>query len=108
MRAVTGESRREHWRKLIMEQRASGINRRAFCEERGIKADTMYWWERRLNSTTGTNSLAVFKEVGVLSASKEAEYTIRLVNKRELIVKGSFIADRVRQLVELLEGSSDA
>jgi transposase-like protein len=42
------ETRREYWRKLIAEQKASGQAARPFCRERGIGEHTFYHWRRRL------------------------------------------------------------
>ena len=42
------DDKREHWRKLIAEQKASGETIRAFCEERGIGCPAFYYWRKRL------------------------------------------------------------
>jgi hypothetical protein len=40
--------RREHWRGVIAEWRASGNSQTAFCRERGIPAWKLQYWLKRL------------------------------------------------------------
>ena len=39
------------WSRLIAEQEASGQGVSAFCQERGIKANSFYRWRRRLQQS---------------------------------------------------------
>lgn len=42
------EERRAYWTKLIAEQEASGATIQAFCKQRGLGANSLYWWRSRL------------------------------------------------------------
>jgi transposase-like protein len=42
------QSRGDDWSRLIAEHEASGQSLRAFCEERGIKQNSLYRWRKRL------------------------------------------------------------
>jgi hypothetical protein len=48
------------WRKLLEDQRASGLPISAFCRERGIPASSLFAWRRRLAS-----GAQVFKPVKI-------------------------------------------
>ena len=37
------ENHRDEWRKLVDEQKASGLSNAAFCKEKGIKAERFYY-----------------------------------------------------------------
>ena len=46
------ESGRTHdWSRLIAEQEASGQGVSAFCQDRGLKANSFYRWRRRLQQS---------------------------------------------------------
>lgn len=36
------------WRELVAQQRASGLEVAAFCQQHGLVVSTFYWWRRRL------------------------------------------------------------
>ena len=40
--------KREYWRRLIIEQEASGLSMKAFCEQRGVSTNSLYRWHSRL------------------------------------------------------------
>ena len=43
--------KREYWRRLIVEQEASGLSMKAFCEQRGVSMNSLYRWHSRLADT---------------------------------------------------------
>jgi transposase-like protein len=45
------DHKRESWRKLIIEQEASGQTIRTFCEQRGIPDNSFYRWRKRLQKS---------------------------------------------------------
>jgi hypothetical protein len=59
------EKAAERWRKLIDQQRESGLPVSAYCRERGLSAASMFCWRRRLSQ-----SAATFKPVKVVSVAK--------------------------------------
>ena len=92
--------RRAHWQALVQEYEQSEQSVKSFCEERGVKYDTFLWWRRRLKG----DSSAGFVEVCLPEV--QAEYSLRLSNGRELVLRGPFRAERVAQLIALLEGAN--
>jgi transposase-like protein len=66
------ETAAARWRKLIEQQRESGLPVSAYCRERGISAASMFAWRRRLRSASGFSVDAqagspTFKPVKVVS-----------------------------------------
>ena len=45
---MTREERRTHWREIIEQQEASGMNAAAFCREHNVNLSRFYHWRRRL------------------------------------------------------------
>ncbi len=41
---------KSEWQRLIDEQAASGLSRKAFCEDAGIALSTFDYWKRKLRS----------------------------------------------------------
>ena len=54
------------WRKLLEDQRVSGLPITAFCRERGIAASSLFAWRRRL--IRGNEE--IFKPVTIVSQAK--------------------------------------
>ena len=50
MNSTTAETRRDHWRRLMNEQEASGKSVRVFCREKDVSEFSFYSWRRRLRS----------------------------------------------------------
>jgi hypothetical protein len=99
------------WRKLLEDQRASGLPISAFCRERGIAAASLFAWRRRL---AGVES--VFKPVKVVAtptpapsrgddSGDDAAIELRLAGERRLMVRRGFdrqlLADVIRALESL-------
>jgi hypothetical protein len=57
------------WRKLLEDQRASGLPISAFCRERGIPASSLFAWRRRL---TGGGGEPMFAPVKIAATSTPA------------------------------------
>jgi len=43
--------RREFWRRLLREHRASGLSIRSFCEASGVSEPSFHYWRRQLRRT---------------------------------------------------------
>src|SRR5690242_15410632 len=57
----TREATAARWRKLVEQQRASGLSVLAFCREHGLGAASMFAWRRRL-----AGGAAMFKSVKIV------------------------------------------
>jgi hypothetical protein len=49
------DNHRDEWRKLVDEQKASGLNKAAFCKEKGIKAERFYYYADILTKPNNIN-----------------------------------------------------
>ena len=99
-----GVSERErHWRGVCAEFEASGLTAQAFGAERGIKHDTLKWWQRRFRRETGSGAIPNAGFIEVSLPEVQAEYILRFKNSRELVLRGYYSTERVKQLVSILE-----
>jgi hypothetical protein len=102
------ENASARWRKLIEQQRESGLPVAAYCRERGVSAASMFAWRRRLSGAAET-----FKPVKVVSGpagcarevEKQAGSAIELCLRggRQLIVRRGFDRQLLAELVEAME-----
>ena len=63
------ETAAERWRKLIEQQRESGLPVSAYCRERGISAASMFAWRRRLRPASALPGAEIFKPVKIVSSA---------------------------------------
>ena len=38
----------EHWQKVLLDQQASGLSARAYCQRHGIRENRFYYWLRKI------------------------------------------------------------
>ena len=50
---MTHRKNRQQWRKIINEQRQSGLSIVGFCREQGIREKRFHYWKRRLKVSSG-------------------------------------------------------
>jgi hypothetical protein len=50
-----GSTRSDYWRDLIQQQAASGQSMSAFCAQRGLTEQSLYYWKKRLNKQAPVN-----------------------------------------------------
>ena len=81
MDKVSTEVRRQQWLDIVNACNASGLSRKDWCEQNGIKLKTFYYWQRQLRrdayDDTHTNTLpavpeVTFAEVALPSSDKPA------------------------------------
>lgn len=48
MDKITSDVRHKQWLDIIHACNASGLTRKAWCEQNGIKIKTFYYWQRQL------------------------------------------------------------
>ena len=112
-RKPTKEPAAARWRKLIEQQRESGLGVSEYCRERGISAASMFAWRRRLRpvSSPAVAGAPRFKPVQVLSELErpvcneqpDSAIELRLRDGRHLLVRRGFDRQLLIDLVQALE-----
>lgn len=98
------ENAAARWRKLVEQQRESGLPVSAYCRERGISAASMFAWRRRLQSASGLPVAETFKAVEVLSEEQpDSSIELCLRGGRHLIVRRGFDRQLLINLVQAME-----
>lgn len=97
------ETKREYWRKLIVEQQASGQTARPFCRERGIGEGSFYQWRKRLRQE---NQAVRFALLQTKAASAEAPAALELVltSGERLRIGNQVSASALRLVLEAVRG----
>lgn len=101
-------------RRIVAEQRASGMTVAEFAMRRGMTASTLNHWRRRFRETapgarTEFVPLLVVDgpEAGVTcendSRGAATAFVVELARKRKVTVPGGFAAEDLRRLIEVLE-----
>ena len=68
MDKITSDVRRQQWLDIIPACNASGLTRKAWCEQNGIQTKTFYYWQRQLRHE------AYDARITALSAEPEATF----------------------------------
>jgi hypothetical protein len=101
---------RERWQTIINEQRSSGMTVKAFCQNRGLAASSLFAWRRKLGA--GARKERPFVEVKTTPAGRAngddegGGIELRLRGNRRLIVRRGFDRDLLIEVVGTLEGLS--
>jgi len=99
------------WRKLVDDQRASGLPVSTFCRERGIAQSSLFAWRRRL-SRAQTRKFVEVKATAGESTSSMADgghggsVELSLGGDRRLILRRGFDRELLRDLLDALERHS--
>jgi hypothetical protein len=108
------------WWKHLQQWRQSGLSQAQYCRQHQLSLGTFGWWKGRLSATgesvqpaarhpaAGKNSSFVELTLGgreTPAGAGDVVYEIVLSRRRCLRLGGSFEPERVRQLLELLEGA---
>ena len=92
------ENRRDQWVRLLSEQACSGLSKKAFCQQQGLKLANFYYWQKRLREeTTGG-----FTQLDITPA--DCQLSVRLSGGDWIEVKASTWT----QLAHLLQAMSQA
>jgi hypothetical protein len=114
------------WRRLIEDQRVSGLPVSVFCRERGIPQSSLFAWRRRLAARAGSPQAAPFKAVTItpvqpppsmvpadtdsalnavsgIEPSAVSSVELLLPGDRRLLVRPGFDARLLLDLIEVLE-----
>jgi len=92
------ETRREQWARLLSEQAASGLSKKAFCQQQGLKLANFYYWQKRLRQEIS----AGFTQLAITPA--DCQLSVRFSGGEWIEVKAS----DWRQLACLLHAMSQA
>lgn len=110
------------WRRLIEDQRVSGLPVSVFCRERGIPQSSLFAWRRRLAARAGSPQAASFQAVTVTPSLRVPAETdpllpavsgieppavssieLLLSGDRRLLVRPGFDARLLLDLIDVLE-----
>jgi transposase-like protein len=111
----------QRWRRLILEQRASGQSVAGFCRQAGISQASFYVWQRRLQSAPrrgpgpcrrargpqpGAGAGFVEVKLPGPTAVEHGTIELRLPCGRCVIVRPGFDRSTLRELLATLESSA--
>lgn len=109
-RARTARGR--FWARHLHQWRQSGLSQAQYCRRHHLSAPAFGWWKGRLSATgkpaAGKKSSFVELTLGEREAPAPAGavvYEIVLSRQRCLRLGGGFEPERVRQLLQMLEGA---
>lgn len=101
------------WKKLILDQQASGLPVSVFCRERGIPQSSLFAWRRRLSRAETSSMPAKFQAVKIVTglpgdSERSSNGIIELVlrGERSLLVRKGFDRGLLIELVQALESLS--
>lgn len=109
-RRMGSEAAREHWRRRIQQQQASGETVAAWCRQRGICAPSWFAWRRKLNEEAewgrrragrGKKDQSAFVEVKLTRPAAPIE--IRLGSGHRVLVEPGFDAEHLQAVIAALE-----
>ena len=98
-------STRLKWRRIVDQQRASGLSVAAFCRQHGVDAASLYVWKRRLTYAAGPPEFVEAKiatEPAVRQDAGRIEVCLR--GGRRLRVGRGFDPHLLKDVIAVLEG----
>ena len=117
----TRTERGRFWERHLQQWRQSGLSQAQYCRQHRLSVPAFGWWKRRLSAARILGEQSKTKDTGVHKKRSFVEltlggreapapagavvYEIVLSRQRGLRLGGSFEPERVRQLLELLEGA---
>jgi hypothetical protein len=116
----TKENAAARWRKLIEQQRESGLPVSAYCRERGLSAASMFAWKRRLRPKGALPVEQTFKPVTLVPGPQRLVRDVEeqpdsptelpacfielcLRGERRLIVRRGFDHQLLAELIQVME-----
>jgi len=96
-------------RQVLEEYKASGLSRRAFCEQRGMALTTLDYWVRDLGQKATKQAQAprarlVKVEVAAASATSGV-FTVRVTNGRRIESSWSYTDAELARLIRVVESA---
>ena len=82
-RAQARKARERYWRAVVAEQRRSGLNRSAFCRERGIAYHCYTWWLRQIARGRRSDTKGRRRQRVRAAARPQTFLPVRVVEKSE-------------------------
>lgn len=97
------------WRRHLERWKQSGLSQAQYCRRHHLSAPALGWWKGRLSAgPRATKGPFVELALGggeAVVVSDEIVYEIVLSRQRRLRLGPGFAPERVRQLLEVLEGA---
>jgi len=103
------------WERHLQQWRQSGLSQAQYCRRHHLSAPAFGWWKGRLSATDRPAPPAGGKKSSFVELTLDGReapapagavvYEIVLSRQRSLRLGGSFEPERVRQLLQLLEGA---
>jgi hypothetical protein len=97
-----GQSKREHWARLITEQEASGKGVPLFCRERAIGEKAFYWWRRRLRKEQGVRFALLETELASTGANETPALELVFTNGDRLRIGRGLDIATLRQVLDAI------
>ena len=101
------------WRKLLEDQRVSGLPVSAFCRERGIPTSSLFAWRRRLEGGVAFKSVELIAHAKSKAQSKPQETDVDKAielclcgGRRLIVVRRGFDRQLLLDLIDVLESRS--
>lgn len=100
----------EEWRKIIGDQRRSGLSVAAFCRRARVQLVTFYGWRRRLRGEHGFVELKIADDA-VASVPRAGSpgspaLELRLPRERSVLIPPGFDPASLRALLDVLDHSA--
>ena len=103
-------------RKMLEEYAESGVSRREFCEQRGIRLTTLDYWRRELQDKTSQRQTpkgsraeagqrARMVKVEVAGSEAREQFTLRLANGRRIESSWRFAEAELARLIRIVESA---
>jgi len=100
----------EEWRKIIGDQRRSGLSGAAFCRRARVQPVTFYAWRRRVRGEHGFVELKIADDAvaGVprVASPGSPALELRLPRERSVLIPPGFDPTSLQALLEVLEHSA--
>jgi len=107
----TRSDTRDRWRRILQQQRASGLPVLAFCRRAGVPESSFYAWRRKLGDEATFAEVkvspATASQAGGLgtpgTAAKTGDIELRLPGRRCVVVRPGFDRPTLVELLQILE-----
>jgi hypothetical protein len=106
-----GESRREHWQRVLARQRASRLSIKAFCARNSVSYQSFFLWKRKFASAVEASALAAekvtFAPVTVLPQATGGWIEIELPSQKRVVrVHGPVDRQALADVLGVLEAGA--
>lgn len=89
------------WRQTVREFRKSGLSRRAFCDQNGIKKSSLDYWLARLSKSTKITGLVEVKAAAPPAPGGRVDVVVG--GRYRIEIHGALDGELFREVVHALE-----